>query len=293
MRINYTTMANLLQSAAALQTRQTQIAQQLSSGVRIAVASDDPIATGQGAGLSTTLSQADSFLASASTVRSRSQALDTALGGVVTQLTSAVSTAISGQNDTQNSANRSALAQQLSGIRDTVLSLANSSYGGTYLFGGSVTGTAPFTQAADGTVTYNGDQQTASIQLQNGSKLSTAVSGSAVFTNATASVFSALNAAITSLQAGNAPGAGAVADLRSALNNVTTQRSTLDANMSRLDAETAYTATQKTETAAQQSKLLASDPVSLATQLSAAQTQRSALLSTLSIVQKGSVFDYL
>jgi len=291
MRINYTTMANLLQSAAALQTRQTQIAQQLSSGVRIAVASDDPIATGQGAGLSTTLSQADSFLASASTVRSRSQALDTALGGVVTQLTSAVSTAISGQNDTQNSANRSALAQQLSGIRDTVLSLANSSYGGTYLFGGSVTGTAPFTQAADGTVTYNGDQQTASIQLQNGSKLSTAVSGSAVFTNATASVFSALNAAITSLQAGNAP--GAVADLRSALNNVTTQRSTLDANMSRLDAETAYTATQKTETAAQQSKLLASDPVSLATQLSAAQTQRSALLSTLSIVQKGSLFDYL
>lgn len=293
MRIDNTAITGLLQSAAALTARQTQVAQQLSSGVRISVLSDDPLAAGQGAGLSTSLAQADSFLASASTVRSRSQASDTALGSVVTQLTSAVSIAVGSESDTNNASDRTALAQQLSSIRDSVLSLANSSYGGVYLFAGSANASTPFTQAADGTVTYNGDQHTSTLQLQNGSTLSTSLSGSAIFQDASSPVFSALQTVISNLQGGSASGISAVSTLRNALSNVITQRSTLDANMSRLDSEAAYTTTLKTETKVQQSTLLASDPVSLATQLSATETQRSALLSTLAVIQKKSLFDYL
>lgn len=293
MRIDGTSLTNLLQSAANLTAQQTSIAQQLSSGARISALSDDPIAAGQSSALNASLSQADSFLASANTVLSRAQASDTALGSVVTQLTSAVSIAIQGANGTANADNRSSLAQQLSSIRDSVFSLANSSYGGVYLFAGSASATPAFSQAADGTVTYNGDTQISSLELQNGSTVSAALVGSSVFSDASSPVFGALQSIITTLQNGEAPDTAAVSNLRDSLTNVTTQRSILDSNMSRLNSETAYTTTQKTETQAEQSKLLSADPVALASELSASETQRTALLSTLAVVQKGSLFDYM
>ena len=293
MRIDGTILNSLVQSSTALTLRQAQISQQLSSGVRLSALSDDPIAAGQSASLTASLSQADSFLTSANTVLSRSQASDTALGSVVLQLTSAVSIAINGANATSNVSDRAALAQQLTSIRDGVLSLANSSYGGNYLFAGSNSATAPFTQSAGGAITYNGDAQTSSLLLEDGGTLSTGLAGSAVFTNTAAPVFGALQTVITALGSGTAPPGSAVSALRDSLNNVITQRSALNANTRRLNSEVSYTTNQKTDTEATQTRLLSNDTVSLATQLSATETQQSALLSTLSVLQKKSLFDYL
>ncbi len=293
MRIDATTTSNLIQSATDLSARETSISQQLSSGTRLSALSDDPLAAGQSAILNATLSQQDTFLASASTLQSRLTTADSALAEVVTQLTSAVSLAVQGSNDTETTTNRQALASQLTGIRDSVLTLANSSYSGTYLFSGSKGTTSPFTLASDGTVTYNGDNQTASVSTPGGGSISTSVAGSSIFGDSTSPIFAALQTAIVNLQAGNAVGTDAVANVRGALNVVLTQRSSLDSSLSRLQSESSYVSTQQANTKVQQSTLLASDSVSLATQLQAAEAQQTALLSTLAKVGKTSLFDYL
>lgn len=292
MRIDATLTAGLVQASQDLNTRQGKISQQLSSGVRVSSLSDDPLAAGRSATLNATLAQQDTFLSTTATVQSRITASDSALGAVVTQLTSAVSLAIQGANDTQTTANRQAIAAQLTGIRDTVLTLANSSYNGSYLFAGSGT-TVPITLAADGTPSYSGDAQIATVRTLGGGSIATSVPGSIVFGDPTSPVFTALNNAIAKLNAGTGTTTDDVSLLRSSLDVVTTQRSTLDANLSRLQSETTYVTSQQTNTKVEQSTLLTPDNVALATDLSATESQQTALLSTLGKLNKTSLFDYL
>jgi len=68
---------------------------------------------------------------------------DSALGSVVTQLTSAISLATSANNGTMNSSNVKSVSTQISGILDEVESLANTSYQGQYIFAGGQTSRLP------------------------------------------------------------------------------------------------------------------------------------------------------
>jgi flagellar hook-associated protein 3 FlgL len=296
MRIDATFIQGLVTSAGDLNTREASIANSISSGVRLNQLSDDPVAAGQAAALATSLNRDDAFLSTSGTVGSRLQASDTALGSVVTQLTSAITTAVGALNNTDNASDRATAAQQLTSIRESLLSLANGSYTGSYLFSGSST-SAPFTEAADGTVTYTGNASTSTIPLLSGGTLQSSLAGSSVFLGTTGSVFGSLNAIISELSTNGTTdttdAAGLVGNLRDALTAVTSQRAVLDTAQTRLSGESDYITAQKTNLSAQQSTLLTADTASLATQLSAVTTQRSALLSTIAIVEKGSLFDYL
>jgi flagellar hook-associated protein 3 FlgL len=295
MRIDATSSQDLLSSLARLNTQETNIASQLSSGVRLTKLSDDPTAAGQSALLADGIARDDAFLASANTVTNRLQAGDTALSSVVTQLTSAISTAVAAVGGNTTSTNTAVDVSQLTSIRQSLFSLANSSYSGSYLFGGTST-SLPFTQAADGSVTYAGNTATTELQLASGGSVVTSTPGSSIFTATGASVFGALNDLITNLTNGtvDATNSGTlVGALQSALANVSTQRATLNTAQTQVTGESDYTTLQQTSLKAQQSALIAADPASLATELSSATTQRSALLSTLGIIEKGSLFDYL
>jgi len=289
-----TALQQFVSSLSDLNDRQTRITQQMSSGLKMTSLGDDPVASGSAASLANMLGQDQAFLSTATNVSNRMQTADTALGSVVSQLTSAISTATGALNGSYNDANRIAAAQSLAAIRDTILSLANSNYGGTYLFAGTGT-SVPFTADAGGNVTYSGNASATSAALVTGGSITTSVPGSSIFTAAGASVFDALNQVITALQSPTAPTNSSVllGNLSDALKNVTTQRSILNASQARLSSESDYIRSQSANLQAQQSSLLAADVPTLATELTAVTTQRSALLSTIAVVQKGSLFDYL
>ncbi|SDF10228.1 flagellin [Terriglobus roseus] len=288
-----TSLQQMLASLSNLSDQQTRISQEMSSGLRITSLGDDPVASGQAVTMADALRQDAAFLSTASSATNRMQTADTALGSVVSQLTSAISTATGAFNDTGNATTRATAAQSLTSIRDTIVSLANSSYGGAYLFSGS-SAVTPFTEDASGNVTYTGNTDVTSVGLTSGGTVTTSLTGSDVFTASGASVFDALNNIITALQSGTTTDATSlVGGLRDALNNVISQRSTLNSAQSRISGESDYITAQKTNLQAQQSTLLSADTATLATELSAVTTQRSALLSTIAAVQKGSLFDYL
>ena len=145
MRVNPDYVTNLVGSLNQVTANEQTITEQISTGVTVNSLSDNPVAAGQNVMLTTQLDAADTFSQTASSVESMLQVGDSALGNVVTQLTSAVSLATEGNNGTLSSSNEQSIATQLTGIRDEVLSLANSTYTGQYIFGGSLGSSAPFT----------------------------------------------------------------------------------------------------------------------------------------------------
>ena len=137
MRVDPNYISNLTAAVDQSASEEERLTSELSSGLRVASLSDDPVAAAQSTLFGSAIARDDSFVQTASGEVSRLQVADSTLGEVVTQVTSAISAAVAGNNGTLNASDIASVAQKLSGIRDQVLSLANTSYQGQYLFGGS------------------------------------------------------------------------------------------------------------------------------------------------------------
>ena len=295
MRITPNNTATLVSELNRLNAQQANVSAQIASGSRMTSLASDPSAAGQSAQMASALQHADSFIQTSASVVNRMQAADSALGSVVSSITSAISVAVQGSNATMSASNLQSTAQQLTGIRDQVLALANASYQGAYLFAGTSGGSQPFTLQADGSVTYSGDGSAQQISTADGVSLTTSVSGATVFGSGGAQdVFAALNSLIQQFSNGDITNvADGIATLRTAFDGVTSGRSMLDASINRLNSATDATTAQKTNLKVAQTSLVSANTAELATEFSATETQRTALMSVISVVQKGSLFDYL
>jgi flagellar hook-associated protein 3 FlgL len=286
MRIDPNYVNNLTSALNQSTSVEDTLTSELASGSRIASLSDDPVAVAQSTLLASSIAQDDTFVQTASGETSRLQVTDSTLGDVVSQLTTALSVAVGGNNGTLNASNLASVAQQLSGIRDQVLSLANTSYQGQYLFGGSQGSAPPFTldtTTNPATANYNGDTNVQFIQTPSGQQIQVNLPGSAVFGSAGSGVLGALNQLISDFSSGAATGTlttdtGA---LTTALGQLSSQRSTIDSALSRLQSTSTFVQTEEGQLTIAQGNLVSADPATVASQLSSAETQHQALLSVI------------
>jgi len=298
MRVDPNYIINLTASVDQSASEEAMLASELSSGLRVASLQDGPVAVAQSTLLGSSIAKDDSFVQTASNESSRLQVTDSTLGEVVTQITSALSTAVGGNNGTLNASDLASVAQTLSGIRDQVLSLANTSYQGQYLFGGSQGSAPPFTldtSTTPATATYNGDSSVQYVETPSGQKIQVNLPGSAVFGAAGSGVLGALNQLISDFSSG-ATTASLTADtgaLTTALGQLSSQRSTLDSALSRLQATSTYAQTEESQLKVAQSNLVSADPAAVATQLSQAETQHQALLSVINALGSSNLFSLM
>ena len=300
MRVDPSYVTNLVGALNQAQAKAQQLTAELSSGVRVTSLSKDPLAAGQNVLLLNQMQQDDSFTQSSSLVTGQLQVADSALGQVVAQLTQAISLATAANNGTLNGSDRASIANEIAGIRAEVLTLANSSYQGQYIFGGGQTTTAPFslsTMTAPATVTYGGDGGVNYLQSPNGQQIQLNVPGNQMFAGGgTNDVFAALNNLIADYTAGNFNTAKAVADttaLSDSLNWVSQQRVTIDNSITQLSAASTAVSTQLTQLTAAQTDLMQADVAEVSTQLAMAETQQTALESVIAQLGSGSLFDKL
>lgn len=294
MRVANNNIGSLISDLSRINSQQADVSKQLSTGSRITSLGSDAAAAGQSAMLASGIRTADSFIRTASSLNSRMQAADSALGSVVTAMSSAVSLAVQGSTGTLNASNKQAIAQQLMALRDQIVSLGNSSYQGVYLFSGTSGTKQPYFQNTDGSVSYAGDLKSTTFTTETGLQIPDTLNGAQAFGTGTATeVFKALNVVIGQLSSGSQVSTDALTGLRSSLDVVTAGRASLDTMMNRLSGASDYAVSRKAQLTAAQSSLISADTAELATELSAGETQRSALMSTIAVVQKGSLFDYL
>jgi flagellar hook-associated protein 3 FlgL len=298
VRVDPNYVSNLSVALNQSSSTEATLTNELSSGLRVTSLSDDPSAAAQSTLLATAISSDDTFVQTASGTQSMMQASDSTLGEVVTQLTSAISLAVSGGNGTENASNIASIEQQLTGIRAQVLSLANTSYLGQSLFAGSQGSVTPFTMdtsTSPATTSYAGDTNANYVETPSGQKIQTNLVGSDVFGSGTTGVFGALNQLIADFS-GSTAGATTSADtgtLTAALGNLSSQRSFLDGSLSRLQSTSTYAQTEESQLQAQQGTLVSANTATVATQLSAAETQGQALMSVISTLEKTDLFSYM
>jgi flagellar hook-associated protein 3 FlgL len=138
--------------------------------------SDNPAAVATLVGNHNQAAQDDQFLQNTGTSQTRLQVSDSALSNVVAVLTRAVSIGTEGANGTFSAADCQAVAGEVQGLSTQLLSLANTTYQGTYLFSGSAVTTQPFTlNNTTNAVTYNGNANTTSVQISSGNSINSSV----------------------------------------------------------------------------------------------------------------------
>ena len=298
MRADPNYVTSLSQALSSSTKASNDLASQLSSGLRVGSLSDDPGAAAQSLQLGSQIARVDTYIQTAANQSSMLQVTDSTLGEVVSQLTSAISLAVQATNGTLNSSNLQATAQQLTGIRDQVLALANSSYQGRFLFAGSQGSIKPFaleTATTPATVTYSGDATSQSIETPGGQQIQVNLPGSSIFGSGSSGPIAVLNQLIADVTSG-APASNLSADsaaLTASLGQVSTQRSLLNASLATLQSTSSYAQTQEAQLKAQQSSLVAADPAAVATELKSNQVQYQALLSVVTALQKINLFDYM
>lgn len=298
MRVNPDYMTNLVASLDATSSTQETLTEELASGSRVNQLSDDPVAVGENVVLSNQIGGDDSFSQTASSTQSMLQVSDSALGTVVSQLTSAISLATEANNGTMNAGDVQSISSQLAGIRDEVLSMANTTYLGRYVFSGSQGGTMPYTNnttVSPAVATYQGDGDVEYLETPNGQQIQLNVPGSQIFSAAGTNVLGILNALVADYSSGT-PSATAAADtgsLGTALSYVTKQRVLIDNSITRLTAAQSYTQSEETQLKSAQTNLLQADVGQIATQLSTAETQQTALSQVIATLGKQSLFNDL
>ncbi len=299
MQVDPFFVTNLVGSLDQTQLKEQLLTAEMSSGVRVNSLSQDPVASGENVLLLNQMQRDDSFTLSSSLVQGQLQVADSALGSVVSQLTSAISAATSANNGTMNASDLKSVSNQIAGIRDEVLALANTSYQGQYIFGGGKTSASPFTLSSStspATTSYNGDQNINSLETPNGQSIQLNVPGNQIFDAAGGnSVFAALNSLVADYATGT-PSGSAVADtiaLGTALNYVSQQRVVIDNSITRLTAASDSVASEKTQLTAAQTSLMQADVPQVATQLSLAETQQTALEDVIAQLGSNNLFSKL
>lgn len=298
MRVNPLYIDNLVASLDATSQTEQTLTEELASGSSVNQLSDNPVAVGENVLLSAQIGADDTFSQTASTTESRLQVSDSALGTVVNQLTTAISLATEANNGTMNASDVESVGQQLAGIRDEVLSLANTTYLGQYIFSGSQGGTAPYaldTTTTPATATYQGDNTVSYLQTPSGQKIQLNLPGSQIFSAAGSDVLGTLNALVADFSSGT-PSSTAQSDtaaLSTALSYVSQQRVTIDNSISRLTAAASYSQSEQTQLTQVQTSLMQADVGQIATQLSTAETQQSALSQVIATLGKQSLFNDL
>ena len=299
MRVNPNYLMNVVQSLDSATANEQTLTNELSSGVSVNSLSDNPAAAGENVLLTSQMNANDTFSTTASSAESLLQVSDSALGNVVTQLTKAISLATAGNNGTLNSSDLQTIATELTGIRDEVVSLANSSYQGQYIFAGSLGGTPPFTlnsAVSPAVATYQGDTDVSFVQTPTGQNIQTNVPGGQIFTAAGSDVLGSLNALIADFSSGTAL-PSSVADLtqlNQSLNHVDQQRAAIDNSINRLTASSNYSASESIQLQSAQDSLLQTNTAQVATELSESETQQAALTQVIAALeQQGTLFNAL
>ena len=297
MRVDPFYVVNLSSALDQTQATQQQLSEELSSGLSFSSIGQNPVAAAENVQLLNQIQSDDSFTQTTSLTQGMLQVTDSALGSVVTQLNQALSLATQANNGTLNASDLKSISNQIAGIRNEVLSLANTNYQGQYVFGGSQTSTAPFTlddSTTPATVTYNGDSDVSTLVSPNAQSIQLNLPGNQVFTSSTANVLGTLNNLVADYASG-VPGSG-VADtaaLDSALNYVGQQRVTIDNSITRLTAASGVATNEATQLTAVQTNLMQADVASVSTNLSLSESQQSALVSVIASLGQGSLFDKL
>jgi flagellar hook-associated protein 3 FlgL len=294
MRVNPNPYPDLLAAVAQTQQQINTDEQQIASGQSVNVPSDNPAAAASLVQNADQTSQTDQFERSIGSVQGEIQNADSALNSVTAALQQAITLGVEGANGTVNSGDRAAIATQVQGIQSQLLSLANLTYQGNYIFAGTATQTTPYVLDASSSsgVTYQGNTGVNSVTLGAQFSLQTNLPGSQLFSASGSDMFQSIQDLINGLQSGTGIGT-AVTEVGNALNYIDEQSTFYGNALSQLNSQQTYLSSETTQLAQQQNTIGGADLTNVISNLTTSQTSLQATLEAIGQTSQIDLFDYL
>lgn len=281
--------------AGTAQALQTSV-EQLSSGLRVQLPSDDPTAAAANLRSVAASADVDRYTANSEAVFARNQMADSVLSDVVQALTQAVALGTQGANGSLNQQDRSSAAAQVQALFQQVITDANKKIAGTSLF----TGTSMTADAfvADPTspsgYTYQGSSLPGQSTIGDGIQVSTGLPGGEIFSSAGSDVLGTLSQLVSALNTGSTSDiATATAEVSNAIQHVSEQRVLYAGVTNQIQAQETYLSQEKVSLTAQQQQLTGVDMATAIEQLTQAQTAHTAMLAAAGKVLSTSLLNYL
>jgi flagellar hook-associated protein 3 FlgL len=165
---------SFLADLSQLETRISQVNKEISSGIRVNQASDDPSAVAPILEYQAQISQIKQTQTNLDSAQIEAQSADGALQQASSLMDQLVSLGANGASSTTSASTRNALAQQVQGIEQQLVAIANTSMGGRYIFGGDNSSTAPYTYdqtSSEGVVQNTSPTNTAAIHDSDGNEI--------------------------------------------------------------------------------------------------------------------------
>ncbi len=202
MRVNPNPMPDLMAALNQTELEEQQAELQISTGKSVNEPSDNPTAAALLVENNDQATFTSGYLQSLSVVQGQLSTASSTLSSVTTALQQALSLGVEAGGGTLSAGDQAAIANQLQGIQSQLVSLANTTYEGNYIFAGTKTSTAPFvvdSNSPDG-VDYVGNSHVNEVSIGNGYKLAVNVPGSQLFSAPGNDVFLAINNLIQAVQ---------------------------------------------------------------------------------------------
>lgn len=284
-------LADINRAAEALQRAQREV----SSGRRLHAPSDDPSATAQVIGEYAEQRQVDSYAKASDSAESRLAVADSVLSDVILRIQDAQVKAAAANNSFLTQPQRDALALEIEGIRDALLTAVNQQFRGTYLFSGERLTTAPYQRDASGVIgPYQGNGGSQQIDVDRTRSIAVTFDGSAVVGD----LFDGLDQLAAAVRAGNTAGPGftvsdGLARLGEAFDRATTMQSRIGAALNDVDEQQARLGEVKRASEARRSALEDANMAEAITRMQQADTAHQAALAAVSRSSRPSLLDYL
>jgi flagellar hook-associated protein 3 FlgL len=296
MRVNPNPYPDLLAAVAQTQQQINTDEREIASGSSINVPSDNPAGAASLVQNADQTSHTDQFERSIGSVQGEIQNADSTLNSVITALQQAISLGVEAANGTLNATDRAAVATQVTSIQSQLLSLANLTYQGNYVFAGTATQTTPYVLDATSPsgVTYAGNTDVNHVTLGYQFSLQTNVPGSQLFSDPGSDMFQSIQDLIDGLQSGSTANIGtAVTEIGSASSYISAQSVFYGNALSQLNAQQTYLSTETTQLAQEQSTVGGADLTAVVSNLTTAQTSLQATLEAIGQTANTNLFEYL
>jgi flagellar hook-associated protein 3 FlgL len=291
MRITeYMRYQSLVDNANRAQERVMKAQEQVSTGKKINKPSDDPAAITDILRLNSENNEHDQYSKNLTFAKSKLQLTDTVLDNIE-QLAERARTL--GQASLGDSSLKAGYVAEVDGLRDQLITAANTTYAGRYIFGGTVTTTAPYVKNANSTVTYNGNSNGMPLEISRGLTVETQIPGSDLFSGSV-DIFQSLSDLSAAMQSGNKDGIDAgVRKIEQFTDVLSVARTGIGGS---LNLTSSVESNLSAANVARQSLLSSEQAADLAAAISDLTMNQNSLQATLALggkISQTSIWDYL
>ncbi len=300
-------IATFLSNLQQIENRASTAEQQLSSGLRVSVASDDPDEISSILQLRAQIAGVQQTQQNITTVTSQVNSGENAIQQAIQVLDTATSLATEAAGSSTTASTRSNIATEVQGILQQLVSLSQTSMNGQYIFSGNQSGQPQYTLPAGGNFVQQMFEAGAPPQIadSNGMMISTGLTAQQIFDDqvgggagtgnpAPDNVFATVSGLATALQNNDTAGIQtALANLQSASAHLNDESSVYGADQNNLTAA-GNTASQSLLSLQQQlSNEQDANAAQASLNLTQANTDEQAAMSAEAMLKPQSLFSYL